>query len=67
MESDQREGKRVGSETLRSEHRGIRSAMHAPRLRLSLGRWQARVSVSVPFVSFLGRWQGGLRSGPAST
>src|SRR5216684_8039576 len=66
MESDQPEGNGLGGQTLRSAHRGVRTALHASGLRLSLGRRQARVSVSLPLLSFLGRWQSGFRSSASS-
>ncbi len=42
--------------------RRLRPAMHAPGLRLPLGRRQERIRLPLPQLGVLHRWQGGLRT-----
>ena len=66
VEGDQRKEHRLGGQDRRQPGDGLRAAVHAPGVRLPLGRRQGRVSLSLPHVAVLHRRQGDGRAGAAA-
>ena len=58
LESHQRKEHRLGGQDRRQPGGGVRSAVHAPGLRLSLGRGQERIPLPLPQLPVLHRRQG---------